>query len=219
MLGCVIQARMGATRLPGKVLADLGDGTTVLRSVLDRVWAVPSIRRVVVATSREPRDDAIVDKCTEWGVPCYRGSERDVLDRFYRAAALEQLSAVVRITADCPLLDPGVVEQVVRRFVQSGADYASNVHPPTFPDGLDCEVVRIEALEAAWDEAQDAFSREHVMPYIWKQPERFVLVNVESTGQYAHLRWTLDTAEDLEHIRRLYRQRKTDYRELIKAEG
>lgn len=216
MIGCIVQARMGSTRLPGKVLMDLG-GKPVLRHVLERVAAVPSIRRIVVATSREPQDDIIDRTCEEWGYPCYRGSEQDVLDRFYRAAALSQLTAVVRITADCPLLDPMVTERVVQQFLRSGADYASNVHPPTFPDGLDCEVIKIDALEEAWDEAGDSFSREHVTPFVWKQPDRYRMVNVESTGNYSDLRWTVDTREDLEQARQLYAQSSglMDYRVLL----
>lgn len=206
---------MRSTRLPGKILADL-NGQPVLRRVIDRVLQIPSIGLVVVATSTDPVDDIVASRCEEWKIACYRGNHEDVLDRFYRAAALHRLTAVVRITADCPLLDPGVVERVVQDFLNSGADYASNVHPPTYPDGLDCEIMRIEALEAAWDEAAATFDREHVTPFIWRQPERFRCVNVESTANMSHMRWTVDTAEDLDHIRRLYRI-QSDYRSILSS--
>lgn len=207
---------MGSTRLPGKVLMDIG-GKPALLHVIERVTRVTSVKVVVVATSREPQDDAIADACAKWNVACYRGSEQDVLDRFYRAAALSNLSAVVRITADCPLLDPAVVEQVIQKFYDTHADYCSNVQPPTFPDGLDCEVVRMEALEAAWDEAAEQVEREHVMPYIYRHPDRFRVANLSSTGDHSALRWTLDTQADLEHIRRLYKPDVYDYRLLLQA--
>lgn len=211
MIGCIIQARVGSKRLPGKVLMDLG-GQPVLRRVLDRVALVPSIHKIVVATSTMPEDDLIVSYCEKWGVSCYRGSEDDVLDRFFRSAALYQFHAVVRITGDCPLLDPAVVEKVLREFLRSGADYGSNVFPVrTYPDGLDCEIMTMEALQRAWDEAAEPFDREHVTPYIWRQPEEFKLVTVSSTADMSHLRWTLDTAQDLQNIRDLY-ARQTDYR-------
>lgn len=205
MIGAIIQARMGSTRLPGKVLMDL-HGQPVLRRVLDRVAMVPDIEVIAVATSVNPLDNAIAEKCTEWDIPCYRGSEDDVLDRFYRAAALLELTTVVRITADCPLHDPAVITQVIQHYRDTGADYCSNVQPPTFPDGLDTEVVSITALEQAWDEAADPFEREHVMPYIRRRPDRFRITNMQAPANYSHLRWTLDTAEDLAFIRSFYEE-------------
>lgn len=224
MIGAVIQARMGSTRLPGKVLMDLG-GQPVLWHVIQRAAKVPELQKVVVATSKEPQDDIIAQRCKEWHVPCYRGDEQDVLDRYWRAAALHCLHVVVRITADCPLLDPSVVSQVIQRFLTARCDYASNVHPPTYPDGLDCEVMTIEALEAAWAEtgAGTPFEREHVTPYIWRNggssegAQQFFTANISSTGDYAHLRWTVDTPEDLERVRILLGRQGgiTDYRKLL----
>jgi len=217
MIGAIIQARMGSTRLPGKVLMDLG-GKPVLRHVIDRVKLVPEIERIVVATSREQKDDAIAAKCREWGVRVYRGDETDVLDRYFKAAALHLLTVVVRITADCPLLDPTVVSRVIQEFQAAGCEYASNVHPPSYPDGLDCEVMSIAALQTAWDEAGSKFDREHVTPYLWHAPGRFGAVNVSSTGDTSSLRWTLDTPADLDLIRALHQSVQpghTDYRELL----
>lgn len=217
MIGAIIQARMGSTRLPGKVLMDLA-GKPVLRHVIDRVKLVPEIERIVVATSREQKDDVIAAKCREWGARVYRGDEKDVLDRYFKAAALHLMTVVVRITADCPLLDPAVVSKVIQEFKASGCDYASNVHPPSYPDGLDCEVMSITALQTAWDEAGSPFHREHVTPYLWQDSGRFGAVNVSSTGDTSSLRWTLDTPEDLEIIRELQKKippGHTDYRELL----
>lgn len=203
-------------------MADL-HGQPVLWHVIQRARKVLELERVIVATSKEPQDDVIEKRCKEWSVPCYRGDEKDVLDRYYRAAALQGLKVVVRITADCPLIDPMVVSQVIRQFLQARCDYASNVHPPTYPDGLDCEVMTIEALEVAWEEtgASMPFDREHVTPYIWRNggssDSRFFMTNVSSTGNYANLRWTVDTADDLERVRILLGRQGgvTDYRKLL----
>lgn len=217
-IGAVIQARMGSTRLPGKVLMAL-HGKPMLAHVLERAGAVPGIDTVIVATTVHDRDNPIAEFCRRWQVPCYRGSEDDVLDRYYRASVLDRLQAVIRITADCPLLDPAVVERVVAEFLVSGADYCSNVHPPTYPDGLDVEVMRIEALERAWCEAADPFEREHVTPYIWRRPfavdeSGFTMSNVADAHDRSALRWTVDTAADLEHVRQLL-LRSYDYRKLL----
>lgn len=197
---------MGSTRLPGKSMMDLC-GHPVLWHVIERVRAVPEIRCVVVATSREPQDAIIYQKARQWGAMVYRGDEADVLDRFYQAAAHHGMSAAVRITADCPLIDPAVISRVIQRFQDTGCDYCSNVFDPqggenrTFPDGLDCEIVRMTALDKAWDVAGSKFDREHVTPFIWSQPGLFHVELVKAPKDYSALRWTLDTAEDLEHIR------------------
>lgn len=217
-IGAVIQARMGSTRLPGKVLMDL-HGKPVLGHVLERAMAVTGIDTVMVATTVHDRDNPIVEYCRRWQVPCYRGSEDDVLDRYYRASVLDRLQVVIRITADCPLLDPRVVERVLAEFVSSGADYCSNVHPPTYPDGLDVEIMRIEALERAWCEAADPFEREHVTPYIWRRSittdeHGFILHNVAADMDLSALRWTVDTHADLEQVRQLL-VCSYDYRKLL----
>jgi spore coat polysaccharide biosynthesis protein SpsF (cytidylyltransferase family) len=135
------------------------------------------------------------------------------------AAGLNLMRAVVRITADCPLLDPQVVSKVIQTFLKTDADYASNVHPPTFPDGLDCEVLKTSVLEEAWLETNTPFDREHVTPFVWSQADsRYRVENFASTGNYASLRWTLDTAQDLETIRVLLSRAPagvTDYRFLL----
>lgn len=221
-VGVVIQARMGSTRLPGKVLMDL-HGRPVLAHVLDRSRAIRGVDTVIIATTVEAQDDPIAEMCKRWRVPCYRGNETDVLDRYYRAAALHQLTVVARITSDCPLLDPAVVQLVLEEFVHSGPDYCSNVHPCTYPDGLDVEVMSIEALERAWCEAADPFEREHVTPYIWRRPigpehlDGFRLRNVPGKTDHSALRWTVDTSEDLDNVRALMHRQgtSTDYRKLL----
>jgi spore coat polysaccharide biosynthesis protein SpsF len=199
---CVVQARAGSTRLPGKVLADLA-GRPMLRFLLDRLVRA-RVDDVVVATSAEARDDAVADVARAAGVAVVRGSEHDVLDRF--VTALDALGArptdhVVRVTADCPLTDPALVERVVARHVGTGADFTSNTLPRTFPKGLDVEVATVAALRTAHAEAGDGSEREHVMPFLYRRPERFRLANVRNAEPLGHERWTVDTADDLERVR------------------
>ena len=200
----IIQARMGSSRLPGKSLAEI-EGRPMLWHVIQRVKRAGLVDRVVVATSVSPADDAIEKMCRENDVPCYRGSENDVLDRFYGAARGEKASQVVRITADCPLIDPEVIDRVVRRFQRGDLDYASNVMVRTYPDGLDTEIFSFSALERAWHEAGKASEREHVTPYL--RSDKFRIANVENILEFAHLycRWTVDEQEDLEFVRAVYR--------------
>jgi glutamate-1-semialdehyde 2,1-aminomutase/spore coat polysaccharide biosynthesis protein SpsF len=200
----VIQARMGSNRLPGKSLAEI-EKRPMLWHVIQRVKRATLVDRVVVATSTSPADDAIEQMCREEGVPCYRGSENDVLDRFYSAARAEKASQVVRITADCPLIDPQVIDRVVRRFQRGDLDYASNAMVRSYPDGLDTEIFSFSALERAWHEAGKSSEREHVTPYL--RSDKFRTANVENgrTSLYQHYRWTVDEAEDLEFIRAVYK--------------
>jgi len=204
----IIQARTGSTRLPGKVLMDLC-GEPVLARVVTRARRAVTLGEVVVATTLEPADDAIVALCGTRGWPCFRGSEADVLDRYYRAAECYRAAAVVRITSDCPLIEPVIVDEVVRAFLdrQPGVDYASNVVPRrTFPVGLDTEVMRFEVLAQAWREDRNPAWREHVTPYIHRHPARFRLHSVVSPVDVSSMRWTVDTPEDLAFVRAVYRR-------------
>jgi glutamate-1-semialdehyde aminotransferase/spore coat polysaccharide biosynthesis protein SpsF (cytidylyltransferase family) len=200
----VIQARMGSSRFPGKSLADVS-GQPMLWRVIDRVRAAETVERVVVATTDQPADDAIAALCEGEGVSCFRGSENDVLDRFYQAAKAHHANVVVRVTGDCPLIDPSVIDRVVARFQEGDCDYASNVLRYTYPDGLDTEVFSFNALEQAWREAAKPAEREHVTPYL--RTERFRRKNVESgTRVPANCRWTVDDPGDLEFVRKAYAQ-------------
>jgi spore coat polysaccharide biosynthesis protein SpsF (cytidylyltransferase family) len=190
---------MGSTRLPGKVLADLG-GMPTLAFMLARLASV-DVDRLVVATSDRPADDAIVGVAEAVGIGVVRGPEADVLARY--AAVLDAYPAdtVVRLTADCPLCDPALVSEVLGRHRAEGADYTSNILRRTFPDGLDVEVVAASALREADNEATDVYEREHVTPFIYRRPARYHLVNVESGDDLGAERWTLDTEQDLERLR------------------
>ena len=169
----IIQARMGSTRFPGKVMTDLA-GRPLLDHVVKRAQQAHMLTLVRVATSDCPADDIIAQFCKEEEIPYFRGSEEDVLDRFYHAAEHFSADVIVRLTADCPLLDPEIIDRVVKFFQSGEYDYVSNTRiEPTYPDGLDTEVFRYSALERAWREACLRSEREHVTPYIWKQPTLF----------------------------------------------
>ncbi|WP_084158851.1 aminotransferase class III-fold pyridoxal phosphate-dependent enzyme [Solidesulfovibrio alcoholivorans] len=198
----VIQARMGSTRLPGKVLADVA-GRPLLWHVARRAALAPLVHLAVVATSEDPSDDAVAAFCGQEGIPCFRGPLNDVLARFCGAALAFGAEAVVRVTGDCPLLDPAVVDRVVAAFLESGCDYASNVERATFPDGLDVEVMRADALAAADARAVLPSEREHVTPYLRTRPE-YRRVCVTRDDDLSGLRFTVDDARDLAFVREVY---------------
>ncbi|MDD5774337.1 MAG: glycosyltransferase family protein [Candidatus Omnitrophica bacterium] len=200
----IIQARTGSTRLPGKVLSRIKN-KTMLEHVAGRVLKAHSIKGVVVATTVQKEDLAIVRVASGRGYPVYCGSETDVLDRYYQAARLFGLDHIVRITADCPLIDPGVIDRVVRFYFNArGVDYASNTLERSFPRGLDVEVFRFAALEKAWKGAHKACQREHVTPYIYQNPSQFRIASYKNTDDYSSYRWTVDTQEDLKLVRKIY---------------
>ena len=199
----IIQARMGSTRLPGKVLMDLG-GESVLSRVVQRLGRTKLLQQIVVATSLGPADGAIAAECARLQVPCFRGSEDDVLDRYYQAVRSVPSDAVVRITADCPLIDPEVVDLTVEMFLRTGADYASNSIRRTYPRGLDTEVFTVAALAQNWREARQPHQREHVTPFFYEHPELFQISSISAPGDYSQYRLTLDTVDDLELLRAVY---------------
>lgn len=202
----IIQARMGSTRLPGKVLMDLA-GDSMLARVVNRCRRAATIHETVVATTTQPGDDAIVQICRERGWQVFRGSQEDVLDRYYRTGLACKADVIVRITSDCPLIDPAVVDTVVREFLsrQTKVAYASNVFPVrTFPRGLDTEAMSFAALARAWQEDKNPAWREHVTPYLFENQDRFPIHNVKNTEDHSAQRWTVDTPEDLELMRLIY---------------
>jgi spore coat polysaccharide biosynthesis protein SpsF len=194
---------MGSMRLPGKVLMDLG-GETVLARVVRRLGRAKGLDQIVVATTTARSDDAIVRECARLGTLCFRGSEEDVLDRYHQAARYAEASVVVRITSDCPLIEPALVDETIQVLFEQDADHASNVVPRTFPRGLDTEVFTMTALERAWREAQSHYQREHVTPYFYEHPELFRAASHRGPKDYSRHRWTLDTVEDLLLIRTIY---------------
>jgi glutamate-1-semialdehyde 2,1-aminomutase/spore coat polysaccharide biosynthesis protein SpsF len=200
----IIQARMGSSRLPGKVLADIG-GDSMLGRVVDRTRLSKSVSSVVVATSTASPDDAIAEFCARRDCAVYRGGETDVLDRYFQAAKAHRADVVVRITADCPLIDPAIIDRIVGAYCKGGCDYASNTLVCTYPDGLDVEVFSRQALAIAHREARRQSDREHVTPYL-RSSRRFRLRNVdcELGRSLQHLRWTVDEPQDLAFVRAVY---------------
>ncbi|MBW2292712.1 MAG: glycosyltransferase family protein [Deltaproteobacteria bacterium] len=202
MIVGVLQARMSSRRLPGKVLMPL-HGRPMLARQIERLQRCPSMR-LMVATSDHPGDDPIVSLCRELDVVCHRGSLDDVLDRVHGAACRLAAEHVVRLTGDCPLTDPELVEIAIDHHLKSGCDYTSNALERTYPDGLDVEVIRFAALEVAWREAVLPSHREHVTPFIYQQPERFKLGSLTDSCDRSALRWVVDEPADLEFVNRVY---------------
>ena len=202
-IGAIVQARMGSTRLPGKVLADICGATMLARTVY-RTQQAAMLDSVIVATSTETEDDAVLTESEAIGVEVFRGSEQDVLDRYYQAARYQRLDVIVRITADCPLIDPGIIDRVVTAFVERRPDYASNVLERTYPRGLDTECIDAGALGVAWALAKEPYQRTHVTPFFYENPDQFRLVSVKASQDLHGHRWTVDTAADLEFVRAVY---------------
>lgn len=202
-LAVIIQARMGSTRLPGKIFKDIC-GQPMLAHVISRVRRASLPNNVIVATSTEAADDVVAEFCAANSVNVFRGSELDVLDRYYQAARAHAADAVVRITSDCPLIDPEVMDQTIRAFVEMKPDYANNFMARTYPRGLDTEVISISALERAWRNASEPYQRMHVTPYIYQNPAEFNCINIAGDHNYSGYRWTVDTVEDLDMVRAVY---------------
>lgn len=201
---CIIQARTGSTRLPNKVLMDL-EGKTALEHVVLRVQKSKMISEVIVATTISRSDLSIVKLCSEKEIRVFCGSENDVLDRFYQAAKLLGPKNIVRITADCPLMDPEIIDAVLSKHENENADYTSNTAIEKYPDGEDVEVFKFSALLKAWSDADLTSEREHVTPFIRKHTDLFKHSSVESEIDLSSKRWTLDNQEDYDFISEIYK--------------
>ena len=198
---------MGSERLPGKVLADI-EGQSMLERVVRRVQKSRLTTKVVVATTTNPHDDAIAAAVSKLGVAITRGSEEDVLDRFHDAADSYEADVIVRVCADSPFIDPAVIDDTIESYLSARppVDYASNKLSPTFPLGLDVEVFSRDALERAWRESNESFQRAHVTVYIYQNPSIFGLLPVTNPRNLHSMRWTVDTAEDLEFARQVFKR-------------
>ncbi len=199
----VLQARMSSSRLPEKVLMPIL-GKPMLLHQIERVIKAKSIDKLVVATSRDSSDDPIQAMCIKENMGFFRGELDDVLDRFYQAALSYSPDYVVRLTGDCPLSDPQLIDEVINFCVEGDFDYASNVLPPTYPDGFDVEVVRFEALEQAWLNAKLPSEREHVLKYIYQRPEQFRLGNYSQVEDRSKIRVTVDHVEDFNLVEKIF---------------
>jgi len=207
-IAIIIQARKGSTRLPNKVLAEV-EGHSMLWHLVQRLRHSKFAPEIIIATTTSERDNPILDIAAELGVKSYVGSEDDVLDRYYQTALNFKIDIIIRITADCPLIDPEVFDKVLIFYLENDYDYVSNTRPPTFPDGLDVEIYSFKTLEQAWKDAKLASEREHVTYYIRNNNKIFKLGNVNYDGDYTEdlskLRWTVDEKEDLEFVKAVFK--------------
>ena len=203
----IIQARMGSSRLPGKVLLDLG-GQSMLARTLNRTGRAAGLDELVVATTTDKGDDALQKFCERAGYACFRGNAYDVLDRYYQCTKMVAAETVVRITADCPFIAPEEITRLLKVYQKGEYDFVANRLPPPFkrttPIGMDTEIVSFKNLERAWQEAKEPYEREHVMPYFYDTPGRFRVKLVQHQPSLGHLRFTVDTPEDLALAREIF---------------
>lgn len=205
MIGCIIQARLGSTRLPQKVMLNLDEKNSALSYVINQLKSCKRIDKIIVATTDLKEDDLIEEFVKNLGIACFRGNEKDVLDRYYSCAKEFGCDKIVRITADCPLIDPEIVDKIIESFDSDKEDYISNTLKNTFPKGLDTEVFTFEALKRAWTEAELPSDREHVTYFIRNNPS-FKIKNFKNDNNLSEFRWTLDRKEDLEFIREILKR-------------
>ena len=220
MVIAIVQARMGSSRLPGKVMLDIC-GKPVLWHIVERLKRSKRIDEIIIATSENIENDRIREFCIEESISNYSGCENDVLDRFYQAnkiIAIGNEDSIVRITADCPLIDPEIIDRVIEMHKDKKADYTSNVIKPSFPDGLDCEVMGFSALTDSWINAKLKSEREHVTLYIKNHPELFHIESLENDVNLSSLRWTLDEPEDYILIKEIYKNLYKDTKGFVTAD-
>jgi len=203
MIGCIIQARMGSSRLPNKVLLKIDDANTVLDCVIKQLAHCIRIDKIVVATTTSNKDNKIEEHLRKIGIPCFRGSELDVLDRHYQCAKKFSFSTIVRIPSDKPLIDPEVVDNIIKKYHSVPYDYASNFMTPSYPSGTEVELLSFNTLETVWKKAKLPSEREHVTKYILSHQNEFSILNIEYTRNLSQFRWAVDRMEDLELVKEI----------------
>jgi len=203
MIGAIIQARMGSSRLPGKVMMNISEKDTMLSFLVKQLSYCKLIENMVIATTDLGEDDIIVKYASDMNVECFRGSVLDVLDRYYHCAKKFMFSSIVRITSDCPLIDPHIVDNVIKTFKDNSYDYVTNSLNRTFPYGTEVEVFSFHILEETWKNAKKPSEREHVTPYIYNHRDMFKVFNVENSENISHLSWTVDRINDLKLVQNI----------------
>ena len=203
MIGCIIQARMGSSRLPGKTLIKLNQYRTTLDFVVNQLSFSALLDKIVIATTNLEQDNIIETNAKTLGIDCFRGSSDDVLDRYYHCAKKFQINTIVRITSDCPLIDPQIVDQAIRKYQSEDYDYVTNTLSRSYPIGTDVEIFSFEILEKTWQKAILPSEREHVTLFIRNKKLNFKLGNLKNSKNLGRLRWTLDRVEDLNLIRKI----------------
>lgn len=216
-VNAIIQARCGSTRFPNKVFADI-DGKPLLWHVVNRLTYAKTINKIVVATTTSSKDNRIEKWCKENNVSCFRGSEEDVLNRYYCASVAFPSDVVVRITADDPFKEPAIIDAVVNKLIDESYDHVTNNFPPSWPEGLDCEAFRFSALEISEKTTHDKFEREHVTQYIYHNSDKFRIGNVESEKNLSHLRWTIDKEADYNMVKAIYAKRNPNNKGILLME-
>jgi len=210
MIAAIIQARMGSSRLPNKVLMEI-DGKTSLKFMVDRVAKSKYIEKIIIATTTNERDKVIVDFCVNNNILFYCGSENDVLDRYYQASKNNDVRTIVRLTSDCPLIDPDQIDQTIELYFDKGVNYAANAVPPEikkYPDGSDVEVFSFKDLTRAWTETKNIKDREHVTFYFWKRDKNFTTAMLDNKYDWGKYRITVDYKEDIDLVRQIVRKLK-----------
>ena len=213
-INAIIQARYGSTRLPGKIFMDI-TGKPLLWHVVNRLKYVNLIDDIIVATTTDEKDDLTEEWCKKNDVKCYRGSEDDVLNRFYCAATEFPCDIIVRVTADDPLKEPKIINNIIKKLIDEKLDLSTNVFPPSYPEGLDCEVFTFDVLQTMEKATNNSYDREHVTPYIYNNPDKFKIGNVSSAKQLSSYRWTIDNKEDYEMVNEIYNKRKNQNNEIL----
>jgi len=203
MIAAIIQARTGSTRLPNKIFLDI-KGKPLIWHIVSRISYSKMLERVIIATTTNKRDDMLENWARNQKLDVFRGSEEDVLSRYYEAAQFYDIDTIVRITSDDPFKDPEIIDLVVSSFLKNKVDFAYNNKPPTFPEGLDVEVFSVSALAEANKDSTDPFEREHVTQFFYRNPRRFKQINVENSINLSCLRWTIDSQQDLDMAREVY---------------
>lgn len=204
MIGCIIQARMGSSRLPGKVLMPIDGEKTVLFYVLNQLKFCKLVDKIVVATTNLEEDDILANHVQALGYDCFHGSPNDVLDRYYNCAKHFSFSTIIRVTSDNPLIDPQLIDLLVKEFSNNSFDYVSNSLERTYPHGIEAEIFSFKSLETSWKEAALPSEREHVTPYIQKHPEKFSIHNIKQEKNYSHLRCTVDRINDIKLVKLIF---------------
>lgn len=205
MIAAIIQARMGSSRLPNKVLMDI-DGKPSLKFMIDRVKKSKRVEKIIVATTTDKRDKVIVEFCVKNNILFYCGSENDVLDRYYNASKNNNIKTIVRLTSDCPLIDPDLIDKTIDLYFDKDVNYAANAVPPElkkYPDGSDVEVFSFKDLTRAWNESDDIQDREHVTFYFWKRNQDFKTAMLKNNYDWGKYRITVDYKEDLKLVRKI----------------
>ena len=209
LIGCIVQARMGSSRLPGKVMMDLDGNNCLLDYVLNQLNCSKLIDKIIVATTKLKEDKQIVNHVKKYNLEAFCGSSNDLLDRYYQCAKKNNLEHIVRITADNPLIDPKIVDMVIEKYNNTEYEYVTNALIRTYPNGVETEVFSMNVLEKAWENAVLPSEREHVTPYIQNPKNKFKVLNIKYNENISHLRWTVDRINDLKLVKCIVKQIKT----------